>query len=67
MKITRDEITIGYWLIFALVTFVEWSSGKGAEVGLATGMVFTIVYAMAVAIDELRTRWVKRVTEKYRV
>lgn len=67
MKINREDLVIGYWLIFALVAFVEWTSGKGPEVGLATGMAFGIVYAAAMAIGEIRSRWIRRVSERYRV
>ena len=67
MKINREDLTIGYWMLFALVTFVEWTSGKGPEVGLATGMTFAVIYAIATAVCEIRKYWIRRVSERYRV
>lgn len=67
MKFNRTDIEIAYWMLFAVVAFFEWTSGKGPEVGLATGMIFGIAYATALAVCEIRTRWIQRVTRKYRV
>lgn len=67
MKLDRYDIVIAYWMIFALVAFIEWSCGCGPEIGLATGMAFGIVRGLNQAVYELRSRWIRRVSEKYRV
>lgn len=67
MKINREDFVIAYWMIFALVAFIEWSCGCGPEIGLVTGMIFGIVRALNQAVYELRSRWIHRVAERYRV
>lgn len=66
MKLNKNDIVMIYWAVFALITFIEWSCGKGPEVGLATGMAFVIVRAFTEAVHEIRKYWIHRVTERYR-
>lgn len=65
MKI-RKEVQIGYWIVLGIVAFIEWTLGCEPVVGLFTAVMFAVVYAINEAILELRTRWIHRVTRRYR-
>lgn len=67
MKLDKSDFRMIYWCLMAVVTFVEWTLGKGPEIGFFTAVLFAIVYAIGEAINEIRGRWVHRVAERYRV